>query len=143
MPTTNQSIVVDASIAETWSYFQDFHDLSWASNVVPSVKKIGDVDGNKAGAKRLLNDAFHETLLQIDHAAHCLTYQIDDGPSPVSKDEVSDYFGVVRLTEEGQGRTLVEWSSSWVSDVEDAVEFCHGIYVAVLQELANSLQRGR
>jgi hypothetical protein len=35
--------------------------------------------------------------------------------------------------------TFAEWSSSWESDSEDAVEFCHTIYVAFLDEMANSL----
>ncbi len=33
---------------------------------------------------------------------------------------------------------LVEWTSSWESDVDDAVGFCHGIYVALPVELAES-----
>ena len=56
-----------------------------------------------------------------------------------SKEEVDNYVGVVRLSsaEDGSG-TLVEWSSSWDSKVDDTVEFCHGIYVALLGELAKS-----
>ncbi len=71
MPTTNQSIDIDAPIQKVWSRFDDFHDLSWAPNVI----------------------------------------------------------------------THVEWSSSWVSKEEDAVEFCHGIYVALLNELAESFKK--
>ena len=36
------------------------------------------------------------------------------------------------------GGTLVEWSSSWEAKTENAVEFCHGIYVALLNELADT-----
>ena len=42
--------------------------------------------------------------------------------------------------EEGSG-TLVEWTSSWESKADDAVEFCHGIYVALLAELAKSFDQ--
>lgn len=139
MPTTDQSIVVDAPIADVWSRFIDFHDLSWAPNVITSVEKVGSIDGSTPGARRILNNAFHETLIEINSDEHFLKYSIDDGPSPVSKDEVDNYVGVVKLSpsDEGSG-TLVEWTSSWDSNADDAVEFCHGIYVALLGELAKS-----
>lgn len=141
MPSTNQSKVIDAPITVVWDKFNNFHDLSWAPNVITNVEKIGSVDGGEVGAKRILNNAFQETLVEIDNGKYRLKYSIDDGPSPVSKDEVSNYYGVVQLSPatEGSG-TLVEWSSSWESNVDDAVEFCHGIHVALLSELANSFK---
>jgi hypothetical protein len=142
MKTTDQSIVVNAPIADVWSRFSDFHDLSWAPNVISDVEKVGSIDGGKVGAKRILNNAFHETLVEIDHDKYRLKYSIDDGPSPVSNEEVSNYYGVVTLSLADEGnRTHVEWSSSWESNVEDAVEFCHGLYVALLNELAESLKK--
>ncbi len=142
MLTTNQSVVVDAPIADVWSRFSDFHDFSWAPNVMTQVDQVGSIDGGSPGAKRILNNAFHETLIEINNDEYSLKYSIDDGPSPVSKEEVDNYIGVVRLSpaEDGSG-TLVEWSSSWDSNVDDAVEFCHGIYVALLGELAKSFDQ--
>jgi len=141
MPTTSQSKVVNAPIADVWSRFSNFHDLSWASNVLSQVDKAGDIDGGSPGAKRVLNNAFHETLIEIDNDAYVLKYSIDDGPSPVSKEEVDNYIGVVRLSRsEDSDGTLVEWTSSWDSRADDAVEFCHGIYVALLGELAKSFE---
>ena len=142
MPTTNQSIVIDAPVADVWSRFSNFHDFSWAPNVMTQVDKAGSIDGGKSGAKRILNNAFHETLIEINNDEYSLKYSIDDGPSPVSKEEVDNYVGIVRRSpaEDGSG-TLVEWSSSWDSEVDDAVEFCHGIYVALLGELAKSFDQ--
>ena len=141
MPSTEQSIVIDAPIAEVWSRLSNFHDFSWAPKVISGVDKVGDVDGNSVGAKRILNGAFHETLIEINNDEYYLKYSIDDGPSPVSKDEVENYIGVVRLSPASDGGgTLVEWVSSWESKVDDAVEFCHGIYVALLGELGNSFK---
>ena len=40
--------------------------MSWAPGVITLVTKVGDKNGNKVGAKRVLNDAFHETLTMID-----------------------------------------------------------------------------
>lgn len=68
--------------------------------------------------------------------------RFDDGPSSVSKGEVSDYYGMVKPSATDRGNvTHVEWSSSCESDVEDAVVFRHGIYVAFLNELAQSFKR--
>lgn len=94
MPSTEQSIEVDAPIAEVWRRVCNFHDMSWAPNVITSVDKVGDIDGNRIGAMRVLNKAFHETLVEINTDDYFFRYSIDDGPSPVSEEEVSNYFGV-------------------------------------------------
>lgn len=138
MPSTKQSVVIDAPMPEVWNRFSNFHDLSWAPNVITGVDKVGNVDGNSVGAKRILNNAFHETLVEINNNEYLLKYSIDDGPSPVSKEEVENYIGVIKLSSSEGSSTLVEWTSSWDSRLEDAVEFCHGIYVALLGELKNS-----
>ena len=66
MPFTYQSIVINAPIQVVWTRFQNFHDLSWAKNVITSVAKVGEVDGHQVGAKRIINNAFYETLIEID-----------------------------------------------------------------------------
>lgn len=142
MPSTFQSIDIDAPVPEVWKHLRDFHDLSWAPDIVTQVDKVGPVPGDQVGAKRILNKAFHETLVEIDHKKHSLRYAIDDGPSPVSRNEVSNYYGVIKLSPIENGtRTHVEWTSSWNSKVDDAVEFCHGIYSALLDQLAKAVAR--
>jgi hypothetical protein len=139
VPSTYQSIVVNASIDVVWAKFSDFHDMPWAAKVLSSNEKVGQISGTEVGAKRILNNAFHETLTRFDSENHLLEYSIDDGPSPVSKEEVSNYIGAIQLsTAPDSDGTLVVWTSKWDSNSEDAVEFCHGIYVALLNELANS-----
>jgi hypothetical protein len=139
MPTTDQSKLISAPIEAVWAKFSDFHDLSWASEIINSVEKIGDIPGSEVGAKRLLNGVFHETLLTIDHDNKTLVYSIDEGPAPL--DAVSNYQAAVKLSSDPEtGGTLVRWSSSWESDSEAAVEFCHNIYVALLEALAKSLE---
>lgn len=141
MPSTYQSTVINTSINNIWDKLKDFHELSWAAKVLPAVEKIGDKNGDEIGAKRLLNDAFHETLTRVDPASYLIEYSIDDGPSPVSKEEVSNYRGLIQLSpaKDADG-TLVVWTSSWESNSEDAVDFCHGIYIALLNELAKSFE---
>ena len=138
MPNTKQSIVINAPISDVWKKLNNFHDLSWAPNVITSNDKVGEIDGNSIGAKRVLNNAFHETLQEINNDSFSLKYSIDDGPSPVSKAEVNNYIGTIQLSPATDGGTLAEWNSSWESRSDDAVEFCHGIYVALLGELENS-----
>ncbi|NNG12582.1 MAG: SRPBCC family protein [Halobacteria archaeon] len=142
MPATSQSIVVPAPVAEVWARLGNFHDFSWAPNVITHVEQVDDRAGNEVGAKRILNHAFHETLIEIDANQHLLRYSIDDGPSPVSQQDVSNYIGSIRLAPDPESSgTRVEWISSWESKSEDAVEFCHGIYVALLDALAKSFQQ--
>ena len=52
MPSTYQSIVIDASANAIWGKIGDFHDLSWASKVLPSCEKVGDLNGHETGARR-------------------------------------------------------------------------------------------
>jgi hypothetical protein len=137
MPSTNQSISINAPITQVWNKLNDFHDMSFAPDVITGVEKIGDISGNEVGAKRILNGVFHETLIDIDSDNYALKYSIDDGPSPVSKDDVNNYIGAVKLSTDNDG-THVEWTSSWESNQEDAVEFCQGIYVALLDQLKAS-----
>ncbi|WP_198942551.1 SRPBCC family protein [Methyloprofundus sedimenti] len=66
-----------------------------------------------------------------------MRYSIDDGPSPVSASEVNNYIGRVQLKPVTlSGDTFVEWKSTWESNSEDARDFCHQIYVALLKALA-------
>lgn len=135
------STVVNAGIDTTWATIQDFHEMSWASPVITKVEKIGATNGTEPGAQRVLNEAFHETLVSVDPGAYTFTYSIDDGPGPVAADAVSNYRGTVtlqRVTDSGQ--TFVVWVSSYESDQDNAVaEFCNPIYQALLGALKTFL----
>ncbi len=88
------------------------------------------------GARRVLNGVFHETLLEHSDDERTLRYSIDDGPSPVSQEDVSDYVGTVRvLPVTDADRAFVEWSSSWRGNEDEARQFCHTIYTSLLQAL--------
>ncbi|MAF09506.1 polyketide cyclase [Candidatus Poribacteria bacterium] len=140
MGKTYQSIVIDKPAGDVWATVRDFHDVSWANPVLTSCEAVGDKAGDQMGAKRVLNDAFHETLVEISDLNRALRYSIDDGPAPVSKDDLSDYVGALAVHEitEGGG-SFVEWSSSWEGRDDAAVEFCHTVYVALLGQLKQAL----
>ncbi|MBW7998091.1 MAG: SRPBCC family protein [Candidatus Glassbacteria bacterium] len=136
MGKTYQSTVVEAPAAEVWKTIRDFHDMSWAPNVITKVEAVGGQKGDQTGARRVLNDAFHETLLELDDSGRLIRYSIDQGPPPVSSSDVKNYEGVLRLlpvTEDGT--TFVEWSSSWQNNDQACAEFCQGIYVALLADM--------
>ena len=141
MGKTCQSIVINAPVDRVWRTVRHFHDLGWAPNVITGVEAVGDVPGDKVGAMRVLNGAFRETLIELDDEQRTFSYSIDDGPSPVSKDEVRNYVGRVKVQPAPEdGGTLVEWSSSWEEKDEPVYEFCHGIYVALLADMKKSLE---
>ncbi|MBI4531030.1 MAG: SRPBCC family protein [Candidatus Latescibacteria bacterium] len=136
MGRTYQSTTVGAPVEAVWTVLRNFYDMSWASNVVKECRAVGDKTMDQVGARRVINGIFHETLLELSDLNRTVQYRIDDGPSPLSKDEVRDYIGTVRVLPITDGNTtFVEWSSSWHGNDDRVAEFCHGIYVALLNEL--------
>jgi len=69
MGQTYQSIVINAPAEKVWTAIRNFHDLSWAPNVITRVEVVGSQKGDEVGAGRVLNDAFRETLRELkdDH----------------------------------------------------------------------------
>ena len=133
------STVVPAPVDKVWASLRDFHDLSSFPNVIEKVEVVGEASGTQIGAGRVLNGAFHETLLALDDNARVVRYSIDDGPEAVSKDNVAGYIGEVRLfpvTEDDS--TYVLWMSSWESSGGGVAEFCDPIYKALLADLKTS-----
>lgn len=41
---------------------KDFHKASWDDEVIKKIGKVDELSGVEVGTKRVLNDAFHETL---------------------------------------------------------------------------------
>jgi len=131
------SIVINSPANKVWGVLKNFHDLSWSKNVVSKVEIIGDKSASEIGAKRILNDAFHETLLTLDKDSRSFTYSIDDGPDVVSKDNVTGYIGRVTVFSVSDNDTsFVLWTSDWASEKKSGVaDFCNPIYHAILQDL--------
>lgn len=128
------SVTISAPSDQVWNAIRDFHDMSWAEGVITDVEKVGDADGVTPGAGRILNGAFHETLLSVDDEEMTISYSIDDGPEPLSKDSVQSYFGAVKVhTVTLDNTTFLEWRSTYESSDDQAVgEFCNPIYQALL-----------
>ena len=128
--------VVNAPVDQVWTALRNFHDMSWAPQVITSLDTVGDAGADQPGAKRVLNGVFHETLKTVNDTDRTLTYSIDDGPDAVSKDKVTGYIGQVRIfpVTDTNG-SFVEWSSSWENSQGGVAEFCNPIYKALLDSL--------
>ena len=124
------SIVIKAPADEVWEAIKNFHDMSWSEHVVTKVEKASDQSGEEIGAKRIVNEAFHETLLSIDHETKKVTYSINHGPGVLSKENVKGYVGELTVFPVSDDNTsFVLWTTDWESTVEgDVAEFCNPIY---------------
>ncbi len=111
------STVIAASREKVWAIIKDFHNMSWGKPVITHVEKTGAINGNQPGAKRILNQAFQETLKSVDEENFTFTYSIDDGPGLVAKESVQNYLGTVKLHPvTDTNHTFVEWRSSFESN---------------------------
>ena len=57
------SCLVSAPVDDVWRTLRDFHDFSWAPDVMTQVDASGDKE--QPGAKRVLNGVFKETLIEL------------------------------------------------------------------------------
>ncbi len=136
MGKCHHSAVINAPVAEVWAILRNFHDLSWTS-AIESLEPVGDVRSDQVGAKRLLNGAIHETLRALNDLEHTFQYQITDGPSPISKDDLKFYYGTVSvLPVTDQNTSYVSWITRFEAK-DDAVtqEFCDPFYSTFLAHL--------
>ena len=130
------SAVISAPVDEVWRTLRNFHDMSWTA-AIESLEPVGDARSDQVGAERLLNGAIHETLRAINDLEHTFQYQITDGPSPISKDDLKFYYGTVSvLPVTDENASLVIWETRFESK-NDAVtqEFCDPFYTAFLAHL--------
>ena len=136
MGRTYQSTTVSAPLDKVWAVIRNFHDMGWAKSLVETVDVVGDKRSSEVGARRVLNDAIHETLLEVSDIDYTLKYRIDNGPGAISSELIDNYIGTVRaypITD--SDKTFVEWYSDWQGNDEDTYEFCHPIYVSLLKDL--------
>jgi hypothetical protein len=130
------SAVINAPVDEVWQLLRNFHDMSW-TQAIESVEPVGDARSDQVGAKRLLNGGIHETLIAINDLEHVFQYQITDGPSPISKDDLKFYYGTVSvLPVTDENVSYVSWITRFESKDDDVTqEFCDPFYLTFLAHL--------
>ena len=137
MPKVYNSIIVAAPIERVWSRICDFHEFSWAPSVIVSCEKVGKGDGYTVGAKRLLNGLFLDTLIAYSAIEKRMMYSMDEGPPPVSSQEIQEYVGNLHLLPlTADNTTFVEWFGSWEAGTPAAVEYMNKVYRSLLHDLA-------
>ena len=132
------SVVVHAPVDEVWGKLREFFDMSWAPNVVTKLEVVGEKSAVELGARRRLNDAILETLIELDDDERFFVYTVDDGPGPLAPEFVDRYVGRVHaLPVTATGHTFVQWTSDFATRDDGAVgKFCDGICQAILNDLA-------
>ncbi len=79
-----------------------------------------------------------EKLERVDDNERVYSYSIIDSPLPVA-----DYIATIRVKDDGQGNSIVEWSSEFVpkgAPEGDAIEAIQGIYQAGFDNLKKMLE---
>lgn len=109
--SAHEQVTINAPAAAVWATVSNFNDLgAWH----PAVKKTEIVQGsnNKVGAERLLTlqdgGTLKEKLLSYSAKKKMFQYAIIEGVFPVSS-----YISSVRVTAQGQDKTLVVWEGTF------------------------------
>lgn len=124
---------VSASAAELWKTIGGFNALpAWH----PAIEK-SESTGQTAGAVRTLRLAGGGTVIErLEHYSdveRVYRYTIIDSPLPVA-----NYAAEIRVIDNGDGTSNVEWSSEFASATgseSDAVKIIQGIYQAGFDNL--------
>ena len=114
-----------ASVDETWKLVSDFGGLLESMGV--PVELSGPEGVGQERKITMGPDATVERLEELDDDAHRLVYSIQSGPLPVS-----NYLSTMQLSAIGEGRTKLDWSSTFEPAEgfaeADATNIVSGIY---------------
>ena len=140
MGTTYNSTIINAPVDKVWRILRDFHGIAGWAGAIEKAEPKGDAKADQVGAKRLLNDAIAETLVDLNDDDHSMKYTIDSGPGPL--EEMSEYVGAANAKPiTATGDTFVEWSSSWQGNDGPVTEFCNPIYQSLLADLKQAAEK--
>jgi hypothetical protein len=95
-----------ASVDETWKLVSDFGGLLESMGV--PVELSGPEGIGQERKITMGPDPTVERLEELDNDAHRLVYSIQSGPLPVS-----NYLSTMQLSAIGEGRTKLDWSSTF------------------------------
>lgn len=122
---------LDVAADELWNLIGGFNTLpDWH----PAVEK-SELQEEGQVRKLSLNGGgtIIEKLVKNDPHERVYTYTIEDSPLPVS-----DYQAEIKVKDNGEGKSSVEWSSEFIAagaPEEEAMEVIQGIYQAGFDNL--------
>jgi hypothetical protein len=122
-----------------WGAIRDFGNLSWVPGK-PDFESKGEGVGMIRTILKPPIPTVREQLNAIDEPGRAIHYSVLEGnPMPVR-----DYRATMRVIDLEQGRSRLEWSSTWepvgVSE-EDARKSVRGIYTVVLASMKKKLEQ--
>jgi len=124
MAKINMKTNINVAADEVWKLIGGFNTLpDWH----PAIEKS---ELEEEGSMRRLSltggGTIVEKLEQLDDSERVYTYSIIDSPLPVS-----NYTATIRVKEDGEGKTTVEWSSEFEAKgaaENEAMDVIAGIY---------------
>ena len=122
---------LDVTADEVWKLIGGFNTLpDWH----PAIEKS---ELEEEGSMRRLSLAGGGTIMEklekLDDNERVYSYSIIDSPLPVS-----NYIATIRVKEDGEGKTIVEWSSEFEAEgtaENEAMDVIAGIYQAGFDNL--------
>lgn len=131
MAKVDMSIDLDVAADELWKLIGGFNALpDWH----PAVEKSElEDEGSMRKLSLVGGGTIIEKLVKKSDTERLYSYTIEDSPLPIA-----NYTSTIRVIDEGNGKSQVEWSSEFtpagVSD-NDAVQVIQGIYQAGFDNL--------
>jgi hypothetical protein len=138
MAHTTTSIDIDATPAQVWQLIGGFNSLpDWLPYIPSSTLSEG---GRIRHLANPAGEVIVEQLEAYDNAARSYSYSIVQAPFPAT-----DYLSTLQVSAiDGSEQARVSWSGSFtpvgVSE-QEVTQLFHGIYVAGLEALQQSLRK--
>jgi hypothetical protein len=122
-----------------WAVVSDFGEVSWLPGD-PDFESEGEGVGTIRTIRTPPLPTVREQLDAIDEPGRAIHYRVIEGmPMPVS-----DYKATMRVVDLGEGRSRLEWSSTWEPDgvtEAQALESIAGMYTGVLGAMKATLEK--
>jgi len=87
---------------------------------------------------RVFDESVQEILKERNGEDHVIRYAVESGPAPIS--EVFGFVGEIKLNTVMDGVTQVQWSANSNANNQDAIQFCTETYVAMLEDLRETMK---
>lgn len=145
-----ETIEINAPADKVWAVIGNFADWSWH----PAIEKT-EATGNAVDATRVLTlkggGVINEKLLKRDDTKRTLQYEITEVDIKVLP--VNQYASNITVTDAGDGKSKVEWKSSFYrafmqndppegQDEKAAIAAVSGVYKTGLEALKAKLEAG-